>query len=50
MSCMIKKDNTIEMKSDYGSIYVKLFIKEAPTTCNKFLRYKDEHRYKDFHF
>ena len=50
MSCMIKKDTIIGMKSDYGSIYVKLFIKEAPTTCNNFLRYIDEHRYKDFHF
>ena len=29
MSCMIKKDTIIEMKTDYGSIYVKLFIKEA---------------------
>lgn len=50
MSCMIKKDTIIEMKTDYGSIYVKLFVKEAPTTCNNFLRYIDEHRYKDFHF
>ena len=50
MSCMIKKDTIIEMKTDYGSIYVKLFIKEAPITCNNFLRYIDEHRYKDFHF
>ena len=47
---MIKKDTIIEMKTDYGSIYVKLFVKEAPTTCNNFLRYIDEHRYKDFHF
>ena len=38
------------MKTDYGSIYVKLFVKEAPTTCNNFLSYIDEHRYKDFHF
>ena len=50
MSCMIKKDTIIEMKIDYGSIYIKLFVKEAPTTCNNFLRYIDEHRYKDFHF
>ena len=50
MSCMIKKDTIIEMKTDYGSIYIKLFVKEAPTTCNNFLRYIDEHPYKDFHF
>ena len=50
ISCMIKKDTIIEMNTVYGSIYVKLFVKEAPTTCNNFLRYIDEHRYKDFHF
>ena len=44
MSCMIKKDTIIEMKTDYGSIYVKLFVKEDPSTCNNFLRYIDEHR------
>ena len=47
---MIKKDTIIEMKTDYGSIHVKLFVKEASTTCNNFLRYIDEHRYKDFNF
>ena len=46
---MIKKDTIIEMKTDYGSIYVKLFVREA-TTCNNFLRYINEYRYKDFHF
>ena len=50
MSCMIKKDTITEMKTDNGSIYVKLFVKETPTTCNKFLGYIDEPRYKDFHF
>ena len=50
MSCTIEKDTIIEMNTFYGSICVKLFIKEAPTTCNNFLRYIDEHRYKDFHF
>ena len=50
MSCMIEKDTVIQMNTDYGSIYFKLFIKEAPITCNNFLRYIDEHRYKDFHF
>ena len=38
------------MKTDFVSIYVKLFVKEAPTTCNNFLRYIDEHRYEDSHF
>ena len=47
---MIKKNTIIEMKTDYGSIYVKLFVNEASTTCNNFLKYVDEHRYKDFHF
>ena len=50
MSCTIEKDTIIEMNTVYGSIYVKLFVKEAPTTCNNFLRYIDQHRYKDFHF
>jgi len=50
MSCTIEKDTIIEMNTLYGSIYVKLFVKEAPTTCNNFLKYIDEHRYKDFHF
>ena len=50
MSCTIEKDTIIEMHTVYGSIYVKLFRKEAPTTCNNFLRYIYEHRYKDFHF
>jgi peptidyl-prolyl cis-trans isomerase A (cyclophilin A) len=50
MSCTTEKDTIIEMNTVYGSIYVKLFVKEAPTTCNNFLRYIDEHRYKDFHF
>jgi len=50
MSCKIEKDTIIEMNTDYGSIYLKLFVKEAPTTCNNFLSYIDEHRYKDFHF
>ena len=47
---MIKKDNNIEIQTDYSSIYVKLFVKEDPTTYNNFLRYIDENRYKDFHF
>lgn len=47
---MIKKDTIVEMNTFYGNIYVKLFTKKAPTTCNNFLRYIDEHRYKDFHF
>ena len=38
------------MNTVYGNIYVKLFVKKAPTTCNNFLRYIDKHRYKDFHF
>ena len=38
------------MNTVYGIIYVKLFVKEAPTNCNNFLRYIDEHRCKDFHF
>ena len=50
MSCMIKKNTIIEMKTDYGSIYEKLFVKEAPTTCNNYLRYVEKYRYKDFHF
>ena len=50
MSCMTEKDTIIEMNTVYGSICVKLFVKEAPTTCNNFLRHIDEHRYKDFHF
>ena len=50
MSCATEKDTIIEMNTVYGSICVKLFVKEAPTTCNNFLRYIDEHRYKDFHF
>ena len=50
MSCTIEKDTIIEMNTLYGSIYVKLFVKEAPTTCNNFLKYIDENRYKDFHF
>ena len=47
---MIKKDTIVEVNTVYGSIYVELFVKEAPTNCNNFLRYIDEHRYKDFHF
>ena len=47
---MIKKDTIVEMNTFYGNIYLKLFTKKAPTTCNNFLRYIDEHRYKDFHF
>ena len=50
MYSKIEKDTIIEMNTVYGSIYVKLFVKEAPTTCNNFLRYINEHRYKDFHF
>tara|TARA_Y100000996_G_scaffold352502_1_gene292113 strand:+ start:829 stop:1482 length:654 start_codon:yes stop_codon:yes gene_type:complete len=50
MSCTTEKDTIIEMNTVYGNICVKLFVKEAPTTCNNFLRYIDEHRYKDFHF
>ena len=48
MSCSIEKDTIIDMNNIYGSIYVKLFVKEAPTTCNNFLRYIDEHRYKEY--
>ena len=47
---MIEKDTIVEINTVYGNIYVKLLLKEAPTTCNNFLRYIDEHRYKDFHF
>ena len=50
ISCIIEKDTKVEMNTVYGSIYIKLFVKEAPTTSNNFLRYIDEHRYKDFHF
>ena len=50
MSCETKKDIIVQMNTDYGNIYLKLFVKEAPITCNNFLRYIDEHRYKDFHF
>ena len=32
MSCMIEKDTVIQINTDYGSIYFKLFIKEAPIT------------------
>ena len=47
---MIEKDTIVEMNTVYDSIYVKLFVKEATTTCNNFLKYIDEHRNKDFHF
>ena len=47
---MIYKDTIVEMNTVYGTIYVKLFVKKAPITCNNFLRCIDEHRYKDFHF
>ena len=50
MSCEIKKDTIIQIDTEYGNIYLKLFVKKAPITCNNFLRYIDEHRYKDFHF
>lgn len=50
MSCTTEKDTIIEMNTVYGSICVKLFVKEAPTTCKNFLSYIDEHQYKDFHF
>ena len=50
MSCEIKKDTIIQIDTDYGNIYLKLFVKKAPITCNNFLRYIDEYRYKDFHF
>ena len=48
MSYSIEKDTIFDMNNIYGSIYVKLFVKEAPTTCNNFLRYKDKHRYKEY--
>ena len=47
---MIEKNTIVKMNTVYGSIYVKLSLKEAPTNCNNFLRYINEHRYKDFHF
>jgi len=50
MSCTTEKDTIIEMNTVYGSICVKLFVKEAPATCNNFLKYIYEHRYRDFHF
>ena len=50
MSCTTEKDTIIEMNTVYGIICVKLVEKEALTTCNNFLRYIDEHRYKNFHF
>ena len=50
MSSTTEKDTIIEMNTVYGTICVKLFVKEALTTYNNFLRFIDEHRYKDFHF
>jgi len=50
MSCTTEKDTIIETNTVYGSICVKLFVKEAPATCNNFLKYIYEHCYKDFHF
>ena len=47
---MIEKNTIVKMNTVYGSIYVKLSSREAPTNCNNFLRYINEHRYKDFHF
>ena len=47
---MIEKNTIVKKNTVYGSIYVKLSLKEAPTNCNNFLRYINEHRYKDFHF
>ena len=38
---MIEKDTIVEMNTVYGRIYVKLFVKKAPTTCNNFLGYID---------
>ena len=46
---MIEKNTVVKMNTVYGSIYVKLSLKEAPTNCNNFSRYINEHRYKDFH-
>ena len=47
---MIEKNTVVKMNTVSGSIYVKLSLKEAPTNCNNFSRYINEHRYKDFHF
>ena len=47
---MIKKESIIELNTVYGTIYVILFVKKVPSTCNNLLRYVDEHLYKDFHF
>ena len=41
ISCMIEKDTIVEMNIVYDSIYVKFFVKKAPTTCNNFLGYID---------
>jgi len=50
LSYITEKVTIIGRHTIYGSIYGKLFVKEAPTTCNNSLKYINEHGYKDFHF
>jgi len=47
---MIDKYTIVEKNTVYGAIFVKLFLKEALTTCSNFFKYIDEHRCEDFHF
>ena len=37
------------MNTDYGSIFLRLFVKKSSITCNNFLRYRIEHSYNYFH-
>ena len=50
MSYITEKNTIVGRHAVYGSIYLKLFVKEASTTCNNSLKYINKYGYKDFHF